>query len=297
MRRREMLFRTGAAVVGASAFPFGWAAADEKKQKVLYFTRSAGYEHPPVIRKGEDLSASEKALTQWGQKAGFEVVCTKDGAVFDGDLDPYDGFAFYTSGDLTGKCEHPQPGAAMSSEGKKKLLAAIRAGKGFVGIHSATDTFRSAGVDPYIAMIGAEFIIHGPQQTATMKVVSPKFPGMEGLGDAFSIHDEWYTFQKFAGDLHVLLVQETEGMKEWPGTDPKVRRRDIYQRPPYPATWAHRFDKGRVFYTSMGHDSIWTAPTFRQVLLGGMAWALGNVEADLTPNIAQVTPGANELKK
>lgn len=40
MKRRDMLLTTGAALLGASAFPLGWvAAADQKKQKVLYFTR------------------------------------------------------------------------------------------------------------------------------------------------------------------------------------------------------------------------------------------------------------------
>ncbi len=40
MKRREMLLTTGAVALGVSAFPFGWvAAAEKKKQKVLYFTR------------------------------------------------------------------------------------------------------------------------------------------------------------------------------------------------------------------------------------------------------------------
>ncbi len=292
MKRREMLLTTGAAVVGLSTFPLGWtAAAETKKKKVLYFTRSAGFEHPPVVRKGKELSTSEKLLTAWGGKSGFDVVCTKDGAVFDGDLDQFDCIAFYTSGDLTGKCDKPQPGGPMSPEGKKKFLASIAAGKGFVGIHSATDTFRRNGandpyIDPYIAMIGAEFLMHGAQQTATMKVTSPDFPGMEGLGTQFSIHEEWYPFRKFAKDLHVILVQETKGMVG-----------PMYQRPPYPATWARMDGKGRVFYTSMGHDAIWKTPTFRQVLLGGIAWALGNAQAQVPPNIAEVTPGANTLPK
>jgi hypothetical protein len=43
MRRREMMASTGAALLGLSAFPLGWAAAAEnKKQRMLYFTRSAG---------------------------------------------------------------------------------------------------------------------------------------------------------------------------------------------------------------------------------------------------------------
>ena len=43
MKRREMLLTTGAAMLGLSAFPLGWAAADDKKKpKILYFTKSAG---------------------------------------------------------------------------------------------------------------------------------------------------------------------------------------------------------------------------------------------------------------
>jgi uncharacterized protein len=289
MNRRDMLLTTGAAALGLSAFPFCLMAADEKKRrKVLYFTRSAGFEHPPVIRQGDELSVSEKLLTKWGNRAGIEVVCSKDGAVFDGDLDQFDAFIFYTSGDLTGKCDRPQPGKPMSAEGKKKFLAAIDAGKGFVGIHSATDSFRNDGsprIDPYIAMLGGEFITHGAQQTATMKVVSPKFPGVRRFGESFSVHEEWYALFKFAKDLHVILVQETNGM-----TGP------MYQRPPFPATWARMQGKGRVFYTSLGHDEMWSNRVFRPVLMGGIAWAVGDAEADVTPNIAEVTPGANKTK-
>ena len=69
----------------------------------------------------------------------------------------------------------------MSPEGKQKLLDAVAAGKGFVGLHAATDSFRSKGVDPYIAMVGAEFSGHGVQQDATLRITSPKFPGLQDL--------------------------------------------------------------------------------------------------------------------
>jgi uncharacterized protein len=287
MNRRDMLLTAGAAAIGLSAFPLDMiSAAEKKRHKVLYFTRSAGFQHPPVKRNGDQLSVSEKLLTKWGKKDGIEVVCSKDGAIFDGDLDQFDAFIFYTSGDLlTDKPQEPQPGKPMSAEGKKRLLAAIAAGKGFVGIHSSTDCFHSAGIDPYIAMIGGEFIVHGAQQDATMKVVSPKFPGMKGLGKSFKLFEEWYTLFKFAKDLHVILVQETKGMTGEP-----------YQRPPYPATWARMQGKGRVFYTSLGHDEMWKQKIFRQVLMGGIAWALRDADADVTPNIAEVTPDANKTK-
>jgi len=275
MNRREMLLTAGATVIGLSAFPLGWvSAADKKKQKILYFTKSDGFEHSVVKRKGDELSFSDKLLTEWGDKSGFEVICTKDPAVFDGDLNQFDAFAFYTTG------------KPISTEQKQKLLDAIKAGKPFIGIHSATDTFcipDSPDVDPYTAMIGAEFSMHDQQQKAKNLVVSPNFPGVQGLGESFELTEEWYPFIKFAKDLHVILVQETEGM-----TGPH------YQRPPYPATWAHTYGKGRVFYTSLGHrEDVWENKIFQQILLGGIAWALGNAKAEIPPNIDQVTPKAN----
>ncbi len=285
MRRREMLAATGAAIVGLSSFPFGWVRAGEpRKQRLLYFTRSAGFEHGAVKRQGDELAFSEKVLTEMGQRAGFEVVCSKDGGVFDQDLDQWDCIAFYTSGDLTKPNKNQTP--PMSEKGKQRLLDAVAAGKGFVGFHAATDSFRSGGIDPYIAMIGGEFVRHGPQQEATVTVTSPKFPGV-GDDKALKLLEEWYALSKFAKDLHVILVQETEGM-----------RGDCYQRPPFPATWARMHQKGRVFYTSFGHrDDIWTNPTVQQIMLGGIAWVMGNVDADVTPNVERVTPQAWQMSK
>ena len=276
----------------------GWGAAALSlragaRQKVLYFTRSAGYEHSPVKREGSRLALSEQTLTEMGRRAGFDVECTKDGRVFDGDLSQYDLFAFYTTGDLT------QPDALqtppMTAAGKRKFLDAIAAGKGFVGFHSATDTFHSKGpanenqkdLDPYIAMLGGEFIIHGAQQEASLLITS-KHPSVRdlGMGEGIAFKDEWYALKNFAPDLHVVLVQETKMMKG-----------ECYQRPNFPCTWARAHGKGRVFYTSLGHrEDIWTNPFFQTITMGGMAWALGNVQADITPNIDKVTPQASQLR-
>lgn len=66
-----------------------------------------------------------------------------------------------------------------------------------------------------------------------------------------------------------------------------------YQRPPYPATWARIHGNGRVFYTSMGHrDDAWANPTFQEILIGGIRWALGDAKADVTPNITNIAPGS-----
>ncbi len=164
----------------------------KKKQRVLYFTRSQGYEHSVVKRNGNELAYSEKILTELGKENGFEVVCTKDGSVFDQDLNQWDAFAFYTCGDLTKPDVRNDP--PVSPKGKQRLLQAIAAGKGFIGFHSATDTFHSQGApdknqsktDPYIAMIGGEFMCHGPQQEATVTATSPSFPGADKIGGSFT---------------------------------------------------------------------------------------------------------------
>ena len=272
MKRRELLLTTGAAVLGLSAFPLGWATADEKKKpKILYFTKSGGYVHSVVDRKGDALAYSEKILTELGAKNGFEVECSQDAAVFDGDLGKYDLLAFFTSGNM------------LDEKQKKNLLDAVAAGKPFVGLHATTDSFRQSDkeeVDPFSAMLGAEFVKHGAPQKAIMKVTSPHFPGVNGFGGSFELFDEWYYFKKFSKEMHVVLLQETQGM-----------RGEEYQRPSYPATWAKMSGKGRVFYTSMGHfEKVWDDKIFQDVLLGGIAWALGNAPADIKPNIGEVAP-------
>ncbi len=263
------------------------------RPKVLYFTRCQGFIHSVVKRNGSELSHSEKILTEMGRKAGFDVECTKDGRVFDGDLDSYAAIAFYTSGDLI------QPGGdgspPMTPRGKQRLLDAVSAGKGFIGFHAANDSFHSPGPrdenqaqrDPYIAMIGGEFIVHGEQQEASLLLTS-RFPGAGnlGIGEGIAFTEEWYTHKNFAPDLHVILVQETEYMKG-----------ECYQRPDFPSTWARMHGKGRVFYTSLGHrEDIWTNPFFQTIALGGVNWALGRVDYDIKPNIADVTPLASQLK-
>jgi len=288
--RRRIIELFGATSLLPAALCYGRAADDkvENERKILFFTKSSGFEHDPVKRTGAVSSLSEAILSAVGRKYGFEVVATKDGRVFDGDLAQYDAFLFFTSGDLIEAGTDKMP--PMSASGKQALLAAIRDGKGFIGVHSASDTFHSKGnrfetqeyPDPFVAMLGGEFISHGNQQEARVKVVDPKFPGLLGSGEAFTIKEEWYSLKNFAKDMHVLLVLETDGMQ---GSE--------YKRPPFPLAWARKEGKGRVYYNAMGHrDDVWTSERFQKMLAGAITWAVGGTEAGLVANMAQVTPQA-----
>ena len=301
MHRRDLLRAAAgsAAVLGLSRFPLGWCAGeDAPKRRILMFTRSVEFQHPVVQRKKGELSLAEKIVTDLGKQHNFQVECTKDGRVFNNDLSKYDAFLFETQGNLMSeKCLDGSP--PMTADGKKALLDAIAGGKGFVGSHCASDTFHSKGhaknryqnlpreeVDPYLRMVGGEFISHGDQQEGWMRMVDSAFPGAKGIED-FKIKEEWYSLKNFAPDLHVILVQDTAGMKNLD-----------YERPKFPATWARMHEKGRVFYTSMGHrEDVWENKTFQQLLLGGIAWATGNAKAEVPGNLEKVAPHASELPK
>ena len=266
------------------------------KPKILFFSKSSGFEHSVISYKTGQPSLVEKSLTALGEKNGWEFTFSKDGSLFSPEyLKQFKALFFYTTGDLTAPGTDKNPG--MSPAGRQALFDYVSGGGGFIGSHSAADTFHTANedkkgpdryanhgkeADPYVLMLGGEFIKHGAQQSAKMRCVDPKFPGMEKCADGFEMTEEWYSLKDFTDDVHVLLVQETGTMN---GTD--------YQRPPYPATWARAHGKGRVFYTSMGHrDDVWANPLFQDILTGGIRFALGEAKADVTPNIRQVTPDA-----
>jgi len=295
MNRRQWLQQStlAALILGTGRLPLV-KAEDSGKRRLLMYTRSVGFQHSVVARKGGELSLAERIVSELGKNNNIEVVCEKDGRIFESaEFPKFDGFLFETQGDLLSeKCLDGSP--PMSHAGKKALLDAVAGGKGFIGCHCASDTFHSKGergqnqsrdqVDPYIAMLGGEFIVHGQQQKAWMRVVDADFPGIKGQKD-FEMHEEWYALKNFAPDLHVILVQDTQGMKN-----------PMYQRPKYPATWARKHHHGRVFYTSMGHrEDVWQSEIMQKLLAGALAWTLGRIEVDVRPNLKEVAPEANVL--
>ncbi len=99
--RRWVLELLGAVTFLETAALCGRAADDNNKNrllKVLFFSKSSGFEHDVVKRTGEGHSLSEATLTELGRTHGFDIIATKDGRVFDSDLSQYDAFFFFTTG-------------------------------------------------------------------------------------------------------------------------------------------------------------------------------------------------------
>ena len=92
-------------------------------------------------KKGKP-SLVEKTLADLGAKHQWEFTFSKDGSLFSPEyLRQFDALFFYTTGDLTSPGTDGQP--PMSPAGKQALLDYVASGKGFIGSHSAADTFHT----------------------------------------------------------------------------------------------------------------------------------------------------------
>jgi len=297
MKQPRFLMLTSWSLLTVLSFSSGLFSAESREpepKKLLYYTRSVSAEHPPVVLLEHGESVSDRVLKKWGAKNQMEFVCTKDGTIFDGDLDQFDGFVFYSAGDLD--AEVSLDGAPpMSREGKAKMLEAVRNGKGFVGFHATSDSWRDVNyppyenqekIDPFLEMLGGEFFWHGEPQEAKMRITGPvDIPWLKDKGEFFTLFDEWYCLKNFSKDLRVILIQDTTTM-----------RNECYDRPPYPSTWARLHGKGRVAYTSIGHfNEIWEDDNYVQFFGELISWSVGRFDMDLTPNMDKVTPGASIL--
>lgn len=272
--------------------------ATPAQPRILFFTKSSGWEHEVISWQKGRPSFAEKQWLTLAEKNQWTMVFSKDGSLFSPEyLATFDAIVFYTTGDLTTAGTDRQP--PMTPAGKQAIFDYVKGGKGFVGIHCTSDTFHSDDeklgnparylnqgdkTDPFIQFLGGEFIHHGAQQMAKNRVVSPRFPGMETLPAEFSLWEEWYSLKNFNPDIHALTVIE-----------PQTMQGEMYHRPPYPTSWARREGRGRVWYTSLGHrEDIWTNPIFQKMLVGGVRFALGQLEGDTTPNLYQVAPEASK---
>jgi uncharacterized protein len=222
-----------------------------KSGKLLYMTLSKGYHHKSV-------EPAAPILKEIGEKSGaFTVDVTDDvGAFTKENLKNYSAVMFYTTGELP-----------FTDEEKSALVAFLKSGHGFVGVHSATDTLYKW--DVYNQIIGGWFDGHPWHQLVTVDVVDPNSKLVDSLGKSFQITDEIYQIKDFQeATTHVLLRIDPASVDL---TKPSVHKRDYG----WPVCWTRTFGKGRVYYNSLGHeDAVWHDPRYQDMLLKGIKWVM-----------------------
>ena len=231
----------------------GGVVTAQKQFKALVVTTTRGWHH-------ESLHAGFLAIKEMGVKNSFDVVLWEDPAGFtDKFLQDFQVVIFLcTTGDI------------FDSAQQKVMERFIQSGKGYVGIHSASDT--EYGWDWYTKLVGRMFVIHPVVQTARLKVLDNKFPGLQGFADGRLWTDEWYQFgpEKVADLSYVLAVDETS-------YNPKVQwgaKKGEGMGQLHPLAWYHNYDGGRSFYTALGHlPTNFSDPAFLNHLYAGIFWA------------------------
>lgn len=277
------MIRIACAALFALTFALGAVA---EGPRVLFLSKSAGFQHSTITRKGDEPSHTEKVLASMLDGKASELTLTKDAGLINAEnLKNYDVVIFYTTGDLDtpGAIKHEPP---MKPEGQQELIDWIKAGGGFMGFHCASDTFheKDGKVTPYISMIGGEFRSHGRQFDATVRVVDTDHPTMAAIPGEWAIGDEWYLFKNLdvAGRMHVLALLEPGAERE---------KQEMYNIPAYPIIWCSTLGDGRVYYNAMGHrERVWSDDTFQASVWDAIRWSAGEGPADAEPNVADVVP-------
>src|SRR6516225_5291715 len=247
MRRRDFINLIGAA-------PLGWpyaARADRALDGVLYFTHSAGYRH-------DVLPLSGSVLHDFGERSGsFTVTATDDvSALTAENLRRFAAILFYTTGELP-----------MSDVQKTALLDFVRSGGGFLGVHSATDTFYTW--PDYLDLIGGYFNGHPWHQAVTIEVADAADPLVAFLGSSLQLNDEVYQISDFdyRGSRVLLRLDQSSVDLGKPGVHPRFYG--------WPLAWTRSYGQGRVFYTALGHEaSVWQDARYQRILTNAIRWSM-----------------------
>ena len=161
------------------------------------------------------------------------------------------------------------------------LTRYVREGGGVAGLHGST--FASQDVAEFGDLMGAQAGPHKYNgEPGTLKIDDPNSPLTKHFGGrGFEMMDEFYHFPPTGPytreKLHILLSVDAEK------TD--LRQWQIRPDKDYGMVWIKSYGKGRVFNSVLGHrPEFYSNPDLVKLMLGGIQFVLGDLEADTTPS-------------
>jgi uncharacterized protein len=183
-----------------AAFAASPSQAERWPNRILYVTHSAGFRH-------DVIPTSRAVLKQLGEASrAFRITTTEDVSALSAEnLRHYAAVMFFTTGELP-----------ISDAQKAALLTFVRSGRGFLGVHSATDTFYMW--PEYGKLVGGYFNEHPWHQKVTIDVADPMSPLVGFLAPSFTLDDEIYQIRDFDAQASRILLRS-------------IRRRSTLMRP------------------------------------------------------------------
>lgn len=211
--------------------------------RVLMLTATAGFRH-------DAIDTARTVLTSLAPAGGFTVTATEDLSRFSAaGLADVDVIMFaLTSGELP-----------FTPAQRAALIDAVNGGKGFIGIHSATDTLYEFA--DYGRLVGAYFREHPWTQQGRVIVEEPTHPAA-GTRDAFTLEEEFYTFRDNPrGRVQVLM---------------RLDAASVGASGDFPLVWVQPFGSGRAYYNALGHfPATWRDVRFQAQLTAAIRWTAG----------------------
>ena len=222
----------------------GATQASSEAERILIFTRTAGYRH-------DSIPTAVATLRKLAAQEGFAADHSEDaGDITTANLARYRTVVFAsTTGDI------------LDDAQQQALQEFVRHGGGFVGVHAAADTEYEWSW--YGQLIGAYFRSHPPGLQSTL--VRSERDG-KPAGKPWPVRDELYNYRSNPrGQVRVVAtIDERRYEGGTMGAD-------------HPVTWCHAFEGGRSWYTGLGHDAaVYANAHFLAQLRRGLRYAAGH---------------------
>uniref|UniRef100_UPI003217D6F3 ThuA domain-containing protein n=1 Tax=uncultured Draconibacterium sp. TaxID=1573823 RepID=UPI003217D6F3 len=196
---------------------------------ILVFSKTSGFRHASI-------SSGLKMLYDESKKQNWIITATEDASLLNDDILAKIDLAVFLN----------PTGDAIDEEGQQAFEKFIKAGKGYVGIHAASDCEYDWPF--YGNLVGAYFLTHPPAQEATVIFENFDHPAMkpfEGM-ETYTTIDEWYSFKENPrAKVNVLARLDESTIK---GTN-----NDKWRMNDHPLIWWTENDGVRSFYTVFGH--------------------------------------------
>jgi type 1 glutamine amidotransferase len=249
MRLREVVwFALLALIFSASAF------AAERPTKALF------------IYGGWDGHAPERfrdIIVPWLRSEGFEVRVSPN-------LEPYADEKYMSEVDLIVQIFTQEK---ITPPQLKGLLTAVKNGAGIAGWHGGLgDAFHDWQVYEY--MIGGQWVSHPGNDGVKYRVniIDHEDPITLGLNDFDVVSEQYY--MHVDPNNKVLATTTFDGKHDY-----------WVDGVTMPVVWKKVFGKGRVFYTSLGHQpEVFDVPEAMTILKRGILWA-SRSKYEHTPNL------------
>ena len=206
----------------------------------------------------------KKALVVWG---GMELHTPERSANVVRELLEAEGFAVTVTGDYealgaedigSNDLVVPVITDGVAPAGIGNLVTAVRAGTGLAGFHMGLATTFRASV-PFRYMAGVYWVQH-PGDIIDYRVEvgdSALLAGIESFGHR---SEQYYLNFDPAVDVHATTTFSGE-FHPW--------RKDVVM----PVVFTTMHDRGRVFYSSLGHTADELVGPVREILRRGLVWA------------------------